>query len=324
MKEIKKIWIWMLAAVVLFSAGCEKIIEFNGEETTPRLTISSYAEVGSPLTVYVASSVFFLADQKYGKAFTEGLDTLRGVVRCYVNGEKEPRLLQQVPEADYASLCYQEPYYEPSPGDHIRLEAEFPGFDPVWAETDVPGLPDFEVLSAKWVRVDLGDITSLFDDESEYYELEITLAVTDDASYDKFYFLQPVAFRKEEWLPDGYWYSLSFTSNDVIFRELSGGNAMSALPDDSTRYYFADDLIKGQRHTFAITTDMVADKENIQYFGIIAATANESVYWYDVSFKQVESGLGGIFAEGTTLYSNVHGGYGFFGATAPVLLDVEW
>lgn len=312
------------AALVLFSAGCEKIIEFNGEVTEPQLTISSYAEAGNPLTVFVASSVFFLSDQKYGQAFTDGLDTLRGSVRCFVNGATEPHRLKLFPEGDVCSLCYQATDYEPAPGDHIRLEAEFPGFEPVWAETDVPLMPRFEVLSAKWNPVTLDDLTDLFiDDDTVYYELEMTLAVTDDGSYDKFYFLQPVAYREEEWLEEGYWFSLSYTSNDIIFRELSGGNAMQSLPDESSRNYFSDALIKGQRHTFTITTDFVLDKENILYIGLLAATVNESVYWYDMSYHQVDSGLGGIFAEGTTLYSNVHGGYGFFGASAPVLLDVE-
>lgn len=323
MKKI--LTIGMLAVLVMLSAACEKVIQFNGEETQPSLTISSYAEAGTPLTVYVASSVFFLADHKFGKAFTEGLDTLRGEVRCFVNGEKTPHMLQLIPEGDLSSLCYQEPAYAPAPGDHIRLEAEFPGFEPVWAETDVPLNPSFEILSAKWNRVDLGELAGLFaEDEGEYYEMEITLAVTDDASYDKYYFLLPVAYRVEEWMPEGYWYSLTMSSNDVIFRELSGGNAMSALPEDSSRYYFSDALIKGQRHTFTVTTGIEVDIEHIQYLGLVTATANESVYWYDVSFQQVESGLGGIFAEGTTLYSNVHGGYGFFGATVPVMLDVEW
>ena len=49
---------------LLLGAACEKIIEFKGEQTEPRLTISSQAEVGKPLEVYVASSIFFLSDKK--------------------------------------------------------------------------------------------------------------------------------------------------------------------------------------------------------------------------------------------------------------------
>ena len=174
----------MAVAVLLFSAGCEKIIEFKGDVTEPRLTLSSYAEVGEPLTVYVASSIFFLSDQKYGRAFTEGLDTTRGSVRCFVNGSNTPRELQLVPGADVSSLCYRDPSYAPAPGDHIRLEAEFPGFDPVWAETDVPLMPAFEVVSAQWRLTDMSDWVDI-DDDWVLYDLDLTLAVTDDGKYDK-------------------------------------------------------------------------------------------------------------------------------------------
>jgi len=323
---MKKILTGMMAAVlVLVSAGCEKVIEFKGEVTQSRLTISSYAEVGTPLTVFVASSIFFLADQKNGQAFIENLDTVRGSVRCFVNGEQEPHVLALMPEGSYASLCYQATDYVPSPGDHIRLEAEFPGFDPVWAETDVPWRPSFEFISSQWRTVDYGTWAGLFDDETEFHELDITLAVNDDASYHKFYFLQPLAVFKDDWVPDGYLVTFQFSSNDVIFREMVGSNAMSLL-DDAGGNYFSDELIKGQRHTFTITISGIYDyeKEMISYLGVMTATASESVYWYDRSFSQTISAMGGLFAEGVTLYSNVNGGYGFFGASYPVLLDIDW
>lgn len=311
----------MAVAVLLFSAGCEKIIEFKGDVTEPRLTLSSYAEVGEPLTVYVASSIFFLSDQKYGRAFTEGLDTTRGSVRCFVNGSNTPRELQLVPGADVSSFCYRDPSYAPAPGDHIRLEAEFPGFDPVWAETDVPLMPTFEVVSAQWRLTDMSDWVDI-DDDWVLYDLDLTLAVTDDGKYDKYYYLQPITIYQSEWAEENYTVFYSFSSNDIIFKEMSGGNALSLL----NRYggYFSDELIKGQRHTFTITISEISDREDILYFGLIASTVNEHLYWYDVSYQQTLSAMGGLFGEGATLYSNVHGGYGFFAASAPVLLDVEW
>ena len=65
---------------LLLGAACEKIIEFKGEQTEPRLTISSQAEVGKPLEVYVASSIFFLSDTWSGDAFIEKLKPEEG--RC--------------------------------------------------------------------------------------------------------------------------------------------------------------------------------------------------------------------------------------------------
>ena len=65
---MKKYFYTICAALaLLMGAGCEKVIEFKGEVTEPRLTVS-------------------------GQAFTDGLDTLRGQVRCYVNGAKAPHI----------------------------------------------------------------------------------------------------------------------------------------------------------------------------------------------------------------------------------------
>ena len=55
---MKKIALACLAALALLSGtGCEKIIEFKGEQTEPRLTVSAQAEVGKPLEAFLASSI---------------------------------------------------------------------------------------------------------------------------------------------------------------------------------------------------------------------------------------------------------------------------
>lgn len=317
------------ALVLLLGAGCEKVIEFKGEVTEPRLTVSGQAEVGEPLTVYVASSLFFLTDERVGAAFTDGLDTLRGQVRCYVNGAKAPHILTLQPRKEFASaLPYQALDYSPAPGDRIRLEAEFPGFDPVWAETAVPLTPAFEIVSAQWRRMTesqgLSWMAGEEGEEAWYNEVELTLAVTDDASYDKFYFIQPAVeyhselFGKEE----DYFVSYGFSSSDILFREMSGSNAVRMIDEEGN--YFSDKLIKGQRREFTITVSMLPENDGTMRFWIHSAAVNESLYWFDYSYSQVREGATGLFAEGVTLYSNVNGGYGVFGAAASRWLEVDW
>lgn len=320
---MKKILYTISAALVLLlGAGCEKVIEFKGEQTDPRLTVSGQAEVGEPLTVYVASSLFFLTDERLGEAFMDGLDTLRGQVRCYVNGAKEPQVFKLQPRGAFASaLPYRAEDYSSAPGDHIRLEVEFPGFDPVWAETDVPRTPAFEIVSTKWRRM------SELDDpdwDTTYDEVELTLAVTDDASYDKIYFIQPVLqYRFEYFGEEDVYQSLGFSSNDILFREMTGGsNAMQMIEEESN--YFSDDLIKGQRREFTITVSMLPEKDETMHLWIHSAAVNESLYWFDYSYSQVHEGATGLFAEGATLYSNINGGYGVFCAAASHWMEVDW
>ena len=313
------------ALVLLLGSGCEKDIDFKGEQTEPRLTVSAQAEVGEPLSVYVASSIFFLQNDRGGRAFMDGLDTLRGQVRCFVNGAKQPHVLTLQPRDEYASaLPYLAEDYSPAPGDRIRLEAEFPGFDPVWAETSVPRMPAFEIVSAKWHK-ESGTEEWGWD----YYDLDMTMAVTDDGSYDKYYFLQPVlqfSFNYGDFF-EGYadevqFQSYGFSSNDVLFRELGGGkNALQMIDEESN--YFSDALIKGQRHEFTITVSMLPEKEESMRMWVHTATVNESLYWYDYSYSRLGD-MNGLFSEGVTLYSNVNGGYGVFCAAASQWLEVEW
>ena len=302
--------LYFLCACFLFlvGTGCEKVIEFTGEQTESRLTLSSQAEVGEPLEAYIASSVFFLSASPYGTSFVEGLDARQGQVRCYVNGETTPRLLAYVPKEDAASLHYILSDYAPAPGDHIRLEAEFPGFEPVWAETDVPLAPAFEIVS-----VNPGTSGGV----------ELTLALTDDASYDNFYFLQPLIQTWESSMDQHVFWTLSFSSNDVLFHEMSGTSALETF-DDEAGNYFSDDLIKGQRHVFVITVPYWQNES--MHLWIHGAAINESLYWYGISYDLLTSmdEWTSFFSEGVTLYSNVHGGYGVFGAAASQWLKVEW
>lgn len=320
---MKKILIAICAALLLLAGtGCEKTIEFKGEETQPRLTVSSEVEAGQPLVVYVASSLFFLADEKGGAAFTQGLDTQRGEVRCYVNGGNEPkRLSPHADESNVSALRYVSDGFAPAPGDHLRLEAEFPGFDPVWAETTVPRMPAFEVISSKWHEMESGDWYNPFDDGEVYHALDLTMAVTDDPTYDKFYFVQPVLEQYIPYLEEVIRTSMTFTSNDVLFRQMSGSNAMQLVDGDGN--YFSDELVKGQRREFTISISYVPEKEEDMALYIHVATVNENLYWYDFSYSLL-MGDTGLFSEGVTLYSNVNGGYGVFGAAASKWLEVDW
>ena len=112
---MKKLLFSLCAFVQLLSGvGCEKVIEFTGEQTEPRLTLSSQAEVGEVLEAFVSASVFFLSETRNGLAFVEGLNPERGQVRCYVNGATTPHLLQYVPRENANSLRFRASDYAPA------------------------------------------------------------------------------------------------------------------------------------------------------------------------------------------------------------------
>ncbi|MBO4842411.1 MAG: DUF4249 family protein [Bacteroidales bacterium] len=318
---MKKLYIVALAVAALLGGACEKVIEFKGEIAAPRLTIAAQAVAGDPFPVYVASSVFFLDNNRAENAYTKNLDTLRGEVRCYVNGSKQSRKMVLHADAGHTSYCYLAEDYVPAPGDHIRVEAEFPGFDLAWAETDVPLLPKFEIVSTTWTLQ-----PKSWEGEQDYYQVDMTLTVTDDASYDKYYCLQPI---------QGYYFVpgemsfvevVPFKSSDIIFQQLD----VSAFQrfdfqtgEPLAVNYFTDSMIKGKSYTFKIQLVGVASPEDLNFFSVRLSTVNESLYWFDMSFSQQEYQFD-LFSEGVTIYSNVHGGYGVLCAAAPAWADVEW
>lgn len=320
----KRLNLLFALALLLLAGGCEKEIEFKGEVARPRLTLSARAVVGKPFAAYVASSVFFLKSENGGAAFKDGIDTARGTVRCYVNGDRDGLAMALDDQQSTSAFCYASAYV-PAPGDRIRLEAEFPGFDKVSAEVTVPRLPQFELVS-KESRKMVGEWV-----EGDYYEIDLTLAVTDDGTYDKYYFVQPLASYVSPW---DWWgdpdeekeetlTSLVFTSNDIVFQSTA-----NALGSDSEMAfgsrYFSDELIKGRRHEFKITVKYMPAPEKVSLFGLKLATAEENLFWYDYSFDQLQMSFGGLFSEAVTLYSNVHGGYGILSAAAPVWMEVDW
>ena len=310
----------MLALVALLGSSCEKVIEFKGEVADPRLTISAEALAGEPFRVYVASSVFFLQAGNDFSAYTKNLDTLRGQVRCFVNGGQTSRAMVLRSGEGFGSYCYLAEDYVPAPGDHIRLEAEFPGFDPVWAETDVPLLPQLDVVSVgEWKLMEKS-----WEGEPDYYEVELTLRVTDDGSYDKYYCLQPIAVYYFEPTGSDFIEVVQFKSNDIIFQQVDvsafqrfdfeTGEAMAVN-------YFPDQLFKGQSYTFKIQLVRVPGPPELHLLGLKIATVSESLYWYDMSYSQQEYHFN-LFAEGVTLYSNVQGGYGVLCSAAPRWIDI--
>lgn len=309
---MKKVLFLICLLALLPGTGCEKVIEFKGETTQPRLTLAAQASVGEPLVAYVASSIFFLDHDGGGRAFKDPLDTVRGQVRCYVNGSRIGEAMRLSDGYEASSLCYVSDYV-PAPGDHIRLEAEFPDFDPVWAETSVPRLPEFDLISV----------------ERRQDAVDLTLAVTDDGSYDKYYFLQPFAGYGLSWegSQDTVMRSLDFTSSDIIFRNV-GGSALQAFKTDPENAvasnFFSDALIKGERYVFKITVPLVQRPDEIIKFALKLAAVDENLYWYDYAYTQLRQSFGGLFSEAVTLYSNVHGGYGILCSVAPSWLDVEW
>ena len=87
------------------------------------------------------------------------------------------------------------------------LEAEFPGFDPVRAETRVPYPPLFEITSLKPGGAD--------------QDMEMTIRLSDDGNYEKYYFLAPKRVMYYPWAEEPAEVFCRFNSDDIVFRNVA-------------------------------------------------------------------------------------------------------
>ena len=136
--------------------SCVKEIEFNGEQTDPKIVINSLVEPGKPVTAYVSKSWFFL--DPYSQTESQIPENVR--VSLYVNdtfiGEMTP-VFDTVWTADssWLDMAYKTVWafvhpYCPETGDVVRITASADGFDDAEATTSpLPNAPICDISGRK-------------------------------------------------------------------------------------------------------------------------------------------------------------------------------
>ena len=329
--------VMIVVAVCCISAvSCEKEIEFSGKETQPRLVLYSLAAPGEKLSADLSCSVFFLKRNYGGNLFTEGLDTKAGSVKVYVNGSPEPLEMRFAPTPDDvflgATTLHYEADYEPEPGDHIRMTADFPGFDRVEGEITVPLAGGLEILSSRRTVTEEGSVS-----------YDVSARVTDYDPAGTYYYLVPVRFASydggETWQRD---YTYHILSQDPLFME-NTSDVASVFDDSQSSNYFSERLFRGKSYEFRfsfnpgpydyhynttggfyIPSDADGDNVEIKFrYSIDLITLTESLYNHVLSMQSVSESFYGLFSESATLYSNVKGGYGCICSSVSLSLPFE-
>ena len=234
----------MLFALVSL-ASCTKEIQFNGDETEPKLVVYSVARAGEPLEVEVSHSAFFLKSGPLS-SYIELLKPEEGSVKLYVNDSAIPYVLtRRIPqmidadgdgEPDYRDLpdapLYYESAYVPAEGDNLRLVVSFPGFEEASAEVKLPVSSVLTVESAT--------LRPLSEDYySSYCYYDVAMTVHRGADPTCFYGIRPYLHIKYtyngEEMEDTY--SWNMESDDFLFQ----GNGSTT---DQISQLFSDDDVR--------------------------------------------------------------------------------
>ena len=137
------LFIAALLAAISFSS-CEKVIDFEGDETEPILVMISFPDSGSPWKVRLTESRFFLSN-----------DTIATIKNADVTTEVNGRPVNSV--VTYLDNGIYDLGYTPQVGDSLTLHVSVPGKGTMKAGCRIPGnvsVSDFSCtsLDTTWTK----------------------------------------------------------------------------------------------------------------------------------------------------------------------------
>ena len=330
---------WIIAITsCLFLASCEKQIEFNGEQTDPKLVINSIVGTDEPVKAYISKSYFFLDYDEN----TQAPDDL--VASLYVNGNHIGELTPSADTIwhnyemnDYRLIPYRFNDYRPQEGDIVQIKASANGYDDVEGTTSA--LPKFvdcpmEVEVTEWHT----SHPYYYNDEIQDYvpdttileisgTMDLTFTVTDPNPGKTDYFRLIKSRSSDMWMGQNRRY-ISFDYDDPIFEPVMTENDFIDASDLDTRPegVFTDKLFDGGSYRIKVNLyyscrlpeDFDPDFYKVSF---MVEHLSKEYYNYLNTCNQGDDYLQ-ILSEPIHTYSNVTNGYGIVGGRAVDIIEL--
>ena len=311
----------LLTISAIFLTSCEKEIEFNGEQTDPRLVINSIVDVGQPVKAHVSKSLFFLDNEGTTSA---PADTQ---VELWVNNA--PKETLHTADTTYINgrpIVWFESHYCPVVGDIIKITASANGFENVEGTTSaLPSSVEFRLADKTVKEIDSYYIT--YDDEDSalyvYGQMDIIVEITDPNPGKTDLFRLWIQMNDydidtvDQYYASNYYVSHEFT--DPVFGASIATNDYVDISNLDTRPegVFSDALFDGGSYQikvplyFNLTRRDNTDPDFFQVPVMIEHLSKE--YYYYLNTCEQGSEIASFFAEPTQVYSNVTNGFGIVG-----------
>ena len=318
----------ILAISAILFTSCEKEIEFNGEQSDPRLVINSIVDPGQRIEARISKSYFFLDIN----ADTQTPDDL--VATLYVNdnriGEMTPgfdTIWEMYWPYDYQLIPIYYNDYCPQEGDIVKITASANGFENVEGMTSA--LPkalncpmDVEVTEwhSRYHQNYNYDIQEYEDDsvKNVWGYMTLTFTITDPNPRETNYFRLRTN-RNSSMSVDENRRSISFDYDDPIFETGMTENGFFDASDLDTRSegVFTDVLFDGSSYRLKLKVHFeceVTEDFDPDFFRVpfMVEHLSKEYYHYLNTCNQGDEYLQ-IWAEPIHVYSNVANGYGIVG-----------
>lgn len=319
-----------LTVVLLLSmtVGCTKVIEFDGDATTPYIVMVSHPKADSTWNVRVTRSRFFLSN-----------DTIRSVANAvfsvWVNGVPQSLTPQYMEYGKYDLGV------TPHVGDTLTLLTEVPGIGTVRAGCRIPQPPTVSNIVSMPDTTIYTDYYYDFDSESgeylpaicyisSYGEIDFKFTLHDPANQCNYYMLRVV---RRDTMGNTSYPSVSINDNLLFDESVASELDLDLFGNDNGSYgryvLFSDDKIDGQAYIINGSVDAYGLESTIgpnsctYILEIVALSRDTYLYLTTLRHAQNQDELLGIFSEPVQIQCNVEGGIGILGAYATTAATID-
>lgn len=312
---------------MLLLCSCEKEIRFTGRYEGEKLVLYAIANPDTLLCVDLHRSKFILDSSSVSV-----LDPLRGAT---VTGRAGGREIVFHQENTKSGLYVSD--YSPSVSETIELYASYGGFEDVRARTVVPKPADFSIDSYSLKPIETDKTARV------HYRICFSVTLRDNPDERNFYRIS--ILRKQV----GGWMAEVPHSNDDIFQGYRSGidaivDYFEGKTDVSLSGIIDDRAFDGRNCQFEIWIEdyLVTEESPLSggsdgngldpltasfdpsRYAVEIDTASEDLFMYSqsvASYNRYED-FNGLFGEPVSIFNNVTGGIGCFGALTPCIIPL--
>lgn len=323
----------LIAFSIIFLTSCEKEIEFNGEQTAPRLVINSLIEVGQSVTARIGKSIFFLDNENDMQCPDDVVatlyvnDNLHGIMDVvydsvemhYYDIHFEDSIVYKIEKHFRSDYC-------PAVGDVIKIAATAQGFEDVAGSTSaLPSPVACQLLDKKVIEIDSYYMYVDEDDSALYVygKLELSIEVTDPNPGQTDLFRISIKMSDYDTNGESQYYASNYYVTHEYTDPVFGGSI------DSNDYFdindldrrpegvFSDALFDGGSYRIKVPVYFNLSKYNTtdpDFFNVpITIEHLSKEYYYYLNTCDQGGTLSEFFTEPIQVYSNVTNGYGLVG-----------
>jgi hypothetical protein len=293
----------ILIIIVILLSECEKDVDFNGKEPSPKMVVNAIINTQSDTNrIKISESVFDYSNQQPG--VVENPE-----IHLNINGKECNQLWPDTVEGIHT---YYKFVAQLNVDDRVELSAYTPKHGTVKGYDNVPDVAEIKNIETSWFT------------KNGFSYLRLYVTLKDNPIERNFYRI--IVKSKDDITPPSiqeplkYWdFQEVFIDDEMVFRSATEEDDGS----NSSGFYriFTDELFQGKEYTLNLYIQYVnwlESRDDMSYvrqrIKVEIHTLSEKLY-QNLHSQELASGIatGDLFSEPVKIYTNMKGGYGILG-----------